>query len=134
MPEAKLKWTKDGLAISAHSGTGHEFILRPTNEGGPSPMEFVLIALGGCFLVYTVPILQKMRVNLVDAEVELKGELVAEDPKRFKRIITVYRVFGDIPEEKLKRAIELTEEKYCRVLHSLNKDIEMETTYEIIKA
>jgi len=97
-------------------------------------MEFVLIALGGCFLVYTVPILQKMRVNLVDAEVELKGELVAEDPKRFKRIITVYRVFGDIPEEKLKRAIELTEEKYCRVLHSLNKDIEMETTYEIIKA
>ena len=73
-------------------------------------------------------ILERSRVPLTGLEVEVEGTRAQTHPKRYTHVKLVYRVEGPGEEDqaKLDRAVELSREKFCSVLHSLRTDIEVE--------
>lgn len=94
------------------------------NATAPGPMVLLLLAAASCTAADVVSILQKMRVDLQGLEVRLAGQRRAEHPKRYTAIRLEWHLKGGgIDEAKSRRAIDLSMEKYCSVLHSLAPDI-----------
>lgn len=99
-----------------------------------SPMESVLMAVAGCSSIDVVSILKKMKLDLKDLEVEVSGERATDEvPAVFTKIHAHYKLYGDIPEDKAKRTLELTFTKYCSVSIMLQKAAEVTYSFEIIK-
>lgn len=103
------------------------------HEAGVKPMEMVLIALGACTGMDVISILRKMQVRLRKFKVEVEAERAKEHPKVFTKVHMKY-VFGgeNIPRDKVERAIELSQTKYCPVLAMLRKVAEITYEYEIV--
>lgn len=95
-------------------------------------METVLAALGGCSTVTIVEFLEKMRQPFTSLEVELSGERADEPPRVYTKIHAHYRIQGDVNHDRVHRAIELTESKYCSVYTMLEKTAEMSHTVEFV--
>ena len=100
---------------------GHKLIIDAKEEvggqdKGPRPKTLMLAALGGCTSMDVISILKKMRVELKSLNVIVEGELSEEHPKRFLKMHVIYEVEGDdLPMDKIKKAVSLSEEKYCGV-------------------
>lgn len=93
---------------------------------GPKPKPLMLAALGGCTGMDVVSILKKMKVDFDRLNIRVEGELTEEHPKHFYRIVVNYEFEGeDLPVEKLKKAISLSEERYCGVSASYRKSMEL---------
>ncbi|MGE4272311.1 MAG: OsmC family protein [Desulfitobacterium sp.] len=99
---------------------------------GASPMELLLMGVAGCSGIDIVGILEKMRVNYKKFEICVDGERAEEHPKVFTNIKVVYQFWGnDLPEDKIRRAIDLSFDKYCSVIHTVNKVAHVSYTFEI---
>jgi putative redox protein len=100
---------------------GHKILLDAESsvggrDKGPRPKNLMLSALGGCTAMDVVSILRKMRVELDGLNVIVEGDLTDEHPKHFINMHLVYEFSGkDLPMDKLKKAVELSREKYCGV-------------------
>lgn len=91
-------------------------------NAGARPMEMILMGLGGCSAIDIVLILQKQRQVIQDMSITIEAERVPnETPSIFKSIHIHYLFKGDLNEDKVKRAIDLSMEKYCSVTAILNK-------------
>jgi putative redox protein len=102
-------------------------------ERGPGPMELVMVALGGCTAMDVVSILKKMRVDLESMTINIDSERALEHPKVFTKINIEYNFTGkDIKEENVKKAIELSQEKYCSVSAMLKEKAEITYKWNII--
>ncbi len=101
---------------------------------GARPMEVILMGLGSCSGIDVVLILKKMKQDLVDMEIKVEGERREEIPRIFTKIHVHYTLYGNIDQEKARRAIELSMEKYCSVTAMLEKVAEITYTFEVIKA
>ena len=135
MQTAKVVWT-GGQKFRAMSPSGHTIHLdsdRTTNEG-PGPMELLLMALGACTATDIVIILDKKRQKVDWLEVICSGERAAEPPQVWSKLEIVYRLRGKLEESSVKRAIQLSEEKYCSVSATLKKSAELTWRYEILPA
>ncbi len=101
---------------------------------GPSPMQTTLLAVMGCTASDIVWILNKQRVPFTKLEIEGDADRAKEDPKVFVKIHLHYKVYGDgIKESALKRAIDLSTEKYCSVGIMLRRGgVAWENTWEIL--
>jgi len=111
---------------------GHKIELS-NGEKSVGPMESVLMAIAGCSSIDVVSILGKMKLNLKDIQVEVNGERAADQVAAvFTKINVHYKLYGDIPEDKAARALELTFTKYCSVSIMLQKAAEINYTFEII--
>lgn len=89
---------------------------------GPRPKPLLLVALAGCTGMDVISMLQKMRVPVEKFRLVVEGDLTAEHPKQFYRIHLVYEFTGkNLPPEKLRQAIELSQEKYCGVSATIKK-------------
>jgi len=126
---ASIKWEGDmrfrggtpGRPTSLVDADGHE---------APGPMVTLLVAAGACAGADIVSILQKMQVTLKEFTIDAGGRRAPEHPKRYLTIHFVYHMAGDgLTEAKARRAIDLSHQKYCSVLHSLNSDIAI--TYDL---
>ncbi len=94
------------------------------NEAGPGPMTSVLLAAASCTGSDVVTILQKMRVPFSGLHIEAAGVRREQEPRRYVSIHLEYRVGGaGLDPAKVRRAIDLSLEKYCSVIHSLAPDI-----------
>jgi putative redox protein len=101
-------------------------------NAGARPMEMILMGLGGCSAIDIVLILQKQRQVIADMRITIKAERVPnETPSVFKNIHVHYAFTGDLSEEKVKRAIDLSMDKYCSVTAILNKTAEITHSYAI---
>lgn len=130
--EVTAKWLSN-MDFESENTKGHK-VTMSNFEGtaGPTPMELVLMGLGGCTGMDVISILNKMRIAYDRFEINVAGERAGDHPKVFSEVSVVYRIWGDnIPEEKLARAVELTQEKYCSVLHMVNKTAQVSYRYEI---
>lgn len=109
----------EGMAFLGEAGSGHTVVMDGSPEyGGRNigirPMELLLVGLAGCTAFDVVQILRKGRENVADCVVEVSAERAGEDPKVFTAIHLDYIVKGKgLAEAKVKRAIELSKEKYC---------------------
>jgi putative redox protein len=73
-----------------------------------------------------VAILRKMRVSIADLQVAAEGELTDEHPKRYERVVVRYEFWGDeLPAHKLRRAVQLSEERYCGVRATLQPVVDI---------
>lgn len=101
-------------------------------EAGTRPMELVLIALAGCTGMDVASILEKMRVDYDDFKIIVNGEVVEKHPKKFTKIHIKYLIRGDVPEEKFKKAVELSQTKYCPISEILRASAEVTYEYKIL--
>lgn len=134
--EVKLKLVRDVGFIGQTASHATVILKAPSTVVefpiGPSPMELVLIALAGCTAWDVVTILDKMKQKFDELEVHVKGRRRSEVPRVYTDIHIHYIAYGEVDEEKLKRAIELSQEKYCSVSIMLKKGgVNVTTSYEI---
>ena len=125
----------DGLFV-AITPSGHAQVLE-TNSARASaatPVELLLIALGGCTAVDVVSILKKKRERVTDYRVEVRGTRREEHPRAFTRMEVRHVVRGKgVSEKSVASAVELSETKYCSVAATLRPCVEIVTSYEIIE-
>jgi putative redox protein len=116
--QARIKWSENAAFIG-ETGSGHALVIDgPPDIGGrnlgPRPMELVLVGTGACSAVDVVHILKKSRQAVTDCYVELKAERAETDPKVFTAIHMHFVITGkDLVENQVKRAVELSADKYC---------------------
>lgn len=98
-------------------------------------MKLLLLSVAGCTAYDVVMILQKMREPIEGLEVEIGGERREEHPRIYKKVHIHYKIYGDVSEEKAKRAIELSQDKYCSAsAHIKLSGAELTYSFEIIKS
>jgi putative redox protein len=116
--------------------SGHAQVLE-TNSARASaatPLELLLIALGGCTAVDVASILKKKRERVTAYRVEVRGTRREEHPRAFTRMEVRHVVRGkNVSEKSVAAAIELSETKYCSVAATLRPGVEIVTSYEIIE-
>jgi putative redox protein len=125
--ETTIKWTGK-MAFTGVTPSGHEIKMDAAEEiggenSGARPTELLLNAVAGCTGIDIISILQKMRLEPKSFGMQVKGDRADDHPKRFTDIQIHYALEGDLPEEKVVRAIQLSKDKYCSVSHSLNANI-----------
>jgi putative redox protein len=99
-------------------------------ERGPRPKQILLAALGGCTGMDVVALLKKMRIDNEEFSVMARGEESSEHPKVYTNIHLVYEFRGKgLPEDKLRKAVDLSQERYCPVSAMLRQAAKL--TYEI---
>jgi putative redox protein len=131
--KASVNWipSLEGLEFEGQTENGYSLKLDGNGEG-LSPMESVLLSVGACSSVDVVEIMRKARQTLDSCEVELSAERAENPPRIFTKIHANFVVSGqNINEKHLKRAVELSTEKYCSVMLMLNKAVDITTSYEI---
>lgn len=137
--KVRVKWVED-LLFLGESGTGHTVVMDgPKELGGHGtgirPMEMLLLGLGGCSAFDVVQILTKSRQDIRDCVVEIASERSEEAPKVFTKIHVHYTITGKkLKEMQVKRAVDLSAEKYCSASLMLAKTAKIIHHYEIIDA
>ena len=129
-----LKWINN-LAFEAIVD-GHKMIVdaKPEvggNDKGSRPKPLMMVALAGCTGIDVASLLKKMRIEVEQFNVKVEGDITEEHPKHFTGMHIIYEFKGrDLPLDKLERAVELSQNKYCGVSESYRKA--MKLTYEIM--
>ena len=99
---------------------------------GVRPMELLLMAAAGCSSIDIVSLLKKMRQDLQDLEVDVEGDKQKVGTySEFKAIHLHFTLTGNLKEDKVKKAIALSIEKYCSVSKTLEKTAEITYSYTI---
>ena len=137
--KATVKWT-DGAMFVGESGSGHSVVMDgPEDLGGrnlgPRPMEMLLLGTGGCSVYDILSMLKKSRQQVVDCRVEMDAERADAVPAVFTRINMHFIVTGvGLKENHVKRAVELSAEKYCSASIMLGAaGVEVTHSHEIVE-
>ena len=135
--KARIKWVQ-ARAFMGESGSGHAVVMGSTlgpagRSVGPSPMEMVVLGMGGCTAFDVIHILDKSRQPIEDCVVELEAERAAADPMVFTRVHLHFVVTGrGLDRAKVERAIELSAEIYCSASAMIEKTAEITHELEVI--
>ena len=130
--KARIKWAQGAMFIG-ESDSGHAVVMDgPEESGGRNlgirPMEMMLLGMGGC-----MHILKKSRQAVDDCVAELDATRADTDPKVFTKIHVHFIVTGsDLSDKHVKRAVELSAEKYCSASIMLSKSVDITHDYEIV--
>jgi putative redox protein len=117
--QIKLNWLEN-MAFEADVN-GHKIVLDASDKvggenRGARPKPLMMVALAGCSGMDVVSILKKMRVEVEAFNVFVEGDLTEEHPKQYLKMHVVYEFKGrDLPMDKLEKAVDLSQEKYCGV-------------------
>jgi putative redox protein len=127
-----LQWSGEGFVFHGGPEEGVRITVDSDGAQGQTPTQLLLMSLAGCMAIDVLMILEKSRVPVESLEVETIGERAETLPKRFVAITLVYRLSGPSEEDqpKLDRAIGLSRDKYCSVLHTLDPDIDFDIRVE----
>jgi putative redox protein len=111
---ARVKWVEEKVFIGTDNN-GRAAVMSSGNDGpGVSPMQMLLLGLGGCAMIDVVSIVEKQRMTLTDAYVEVSGERGETPPRPWETIHMHFVLTGvDLDLHKVERAIDLAVEKYC---------------------
>jgi putative redox protein len=110
------------------------FNIDGNRKEGPNPKALLLSAIAACSGIDVVDILQKMRVEFSEMVIDVETEQTTEHPRVFKDIWVTYKLKTDaLNEDKVKKAIELSLEKYCGVSAMLKKNSPINYKLEILK-
>jgi putative redox protein len=127
--DADLRW-ESGTILSTRAGQ----VSMPMDWDGAtavSPVQALVLALAGCMASDVVLILQKGRQPITGLAVRVAADRAEKPPRRLLRVRIAFAVAGDVPADKVERAIALSRETYCSVWHSLAPDIELTTSFEL---
>ena len=137
--EAKVRWVGDAMFL-AESGSGHSVVMDgPPELGGRNmcvrPMEMILLGVGGCANFDVMTMLKKSRQDVSDCVAELSADRADAVPAVFTAIHLNFKVTGrNLKEAHVKRAVQLSAEKYCSASIMLAAaGVKMTHAYEIIE-
>ena len=137
---ASIAWAGD-VRFRGVAGSGHEVAMDGPpefggNNDGVSPMELMLLGVGGCSSFDVVRILVRGRQNVIDCVTEIEAERAETEPKVFTRIHLHFRITGrSLDANKVERAIRLTAEKYCSASILLERaGVAVTHDFELIEA
>lgn len=135
MQTATVRWVGEEKFVGV-SPSNHAMAMDSDRESNtaPGPMEMLLLALGACTATDVIIVLKKKRQRLESLEIVVSGERAAEPPMVWTKLDLVYRLRGQLEEAAVRRAIELSQEKYCSVEAMLKKTAAMTSRYEILPA
>ncbi|MBU2984846.1 OsmC family protein [Saccharophagus degradans] len=138
--QVTVKWV-DGKMFLGESGSGHTVVMDgPPDHGGRNmgvrPMEMILLGLGGCASFDVISILEKTRQKVSDCRVELSAERAEGVPSPFTKIHLKFVVTGvALKEVQVKKAVELSAEKYCSASIMLGAaGVELTHSFEVVEA
>ena len=109
-----------------------EIVLDSPPNGGPTPVQALGFAIGGCMAMDVADIVRKGRLDLRGLRVHLVAQRSPEHPRRLIAVDIRFTFQGDVPGHRAERAIQLSRERYCSVWHSLRQDIELTTSFEVV--
>lgn len=134
-----VKWV-DGAMFAGESGSGHTVVMDgPEDLGGrnmgPRPMEMLLLGTGGCSIYDVLSMLKKSRQQVVDCRVDIQAERADAVPAVFTSINMHFIVTGtSLKESAVKRAVELSAEKYCSASIMLGSaGVEITHSFDIVE-
>ena len=127
--DADIAW-EGGTVLSARSGRA-SMSIDWDGATAVTPVQALVLALAGCMASDVVLILEKGRHPLRGLTVRVSADRAEKPPRRLLRVRMAFAALGDVPPEKVERAIRLSRETYCSVWHSLAPDIELTTSYEV---
>ncbi len=137
--KARVRWLAP-MGFVGESGSGHSVVMDGAPESGgrnlgPRPMEMLLLGMGGCASFDVVHILKKARQQVTDCEALIEAERADSEPKVFTKIHLHFIVTGrNLAEKHVRRAIELSAEKYCSASIMLSKTAKVTHDFEIREA
>jgi putative redox protein len=118
------------------SPAGHALVMETNGEraSAVTPLELLLLAVGGCMGSDVVEILRKKREHVTDYHIEVRGERRGDFPRSFKAIQLHHIVKGrNLSEAAVKQALELSDQKYCSVAATLRPTAEISVTFEVVQ-
>lgn len=134
---SELIWQQD-LRFIGITESNHSLVLDTKKEVGgsesaPSPMELLSIALMGCTAMDVISILKKMKQQVEEFRIFFEAERADSHPKIFTKIKLIYQFKGkNLQYENIKKAIELSQEKYCSVIHMIKNTTPIQYEIKII--
>jgi putative redox protein len=138
MSDAKVTYVQ-GLQFVGEASSGHAIVLDANpefggNNSGLRPMELLLLSLAGCSGMDIISILKKKKQDVTGLEINVKGKKAYDHPKKFTEITLEFLVKGrGISENAVKRAIDLSMNKYCSVKASFEGTAQIDFSYRIIQ-
>ncbi len=137
MINVKMNWA-GGMKFEGTNAFGHKIVTDgPKSAGGEEsgykPTELLLYGIAGCTGIDVVRILEKQRQQLSSLEIEVTAHQNADYPKPFHTVEVKYIARGkDLNPDKLAKAIELSEGKFCVVSQTVATEAKVVTSYEIV--
>ena len=125
-----LAWEGDNR-FRGRSGDA-EIVMDSPPRAGPNPVQTLALALAGCMAMDVLLVIQRGRYPLEALTTRLVAERAPGDPRRVLKVELLFTVKGDVPPDRIERAIQLSRDSYCSVWHSLREDIELTTGFEIL--
>lgn len=140
-PRAEVSWIGPGLRLVGEGGHGPAIVIdhvlegEERTEGGPRPVELMLLSLAGCTAMDVISIMKKKRQEFSDFKVNVSGERSEEHPKVYTKVHLEFVVTGkDVDPKAVERSIELSQTKYCPASAMLQESVEITTSYRIEEA
>jgi putative redox protein len=138
MMEAKVTYV-DGMRFVGEASSGHSVVMDGDLQfGGKNtaarPTELLLIGLGGCSGMDVISVLKKKKQDVRNLEMNIQGERATEHPQKFTDITIEFVVTGrNISEDAVKRAVDLSMEKYCSVKATLEGVARIHFSYRVVE-
>ena len=127
---AHLTW-KHALVFDATSGA-NSMVLDGDSLEGPSPVQALAFAMAGCLCMDVAAILTKGRHMFRALRSEITAQRAEDHPRRVTSLAIKVTVEGQVPDEAVDRAIQLSHDKYCSVWHSMRQDIALTASFQIV--
>ncbi|WP_339609710.1 OsmC family protein [uncultured Planktosalinus sp.] len=131
---------KQNLQFVSDNPSGHKVLIDTSVENGGqnsglAPKAMMLSSLAGCSGLDVISILNKMKVKVNDFKITTTGKLTEEHPKYYHSVLVIYQFFGkELPQDKLKKAVDLSVEKYCGVMEMFRKFAEVTIEIQYIES
>ena len=134
MPKAdftvNLTW-QGGQRFSGTSDGGVSIAMDGKRETAPSPPQALAFALAGCMGIDVVDVIEKGRLPVKSLTCDMRVFRGETSPRKVTGFDLHFLITGDVPPDRIARAIELSREKYCSVWHSLNPAIDLKTSFTV---
>ncbi len=138
-PKVTIERVKPPMLLRARDIKGNEVLMDTVEKFGGAwagfrPMHLLLASLGGCAVMDVIAILQKMRQEIADIKADVEATPIPNSkPTLFESAHVHFRIYGtNLDEEKVKKAIELTMEKYCSVVLTVRCSMQVTYDWEIL--
>jgi len=133
------EWQQD-MVFKSDNPSGDEIFIDASEEFGGTnsglrPKAMMLSSLAGCSGLDVIALLKKMKVDIDNLKIVTKGELTEEHPKYYHKVKIDYHFFGnELKEKKIKKAVDLSIERYCGVFEMFRHFAKMETEIHLHKS
>jgi len=125
-----LEWLGDNR-LRGRTGA-LEIMMDSPPVAGLAPVPMLGFAPAGCMAMDVLVVMRRGRFDLKGLTTRLTAERAPSEPRRVVKVDLHFTVAGEVPEDRVARAIQLSREKYCSVWHSMRTDIELTTSFEVV--